>query len=232
MTRARVAGHLGALGGVLLAVAGLVQVVSGRDIPEWTGNKLAPVPLGVLTVVLAAVALLAAHRAWRPHDPRGVRALVALGLAGPGLLCLSTVGVLAWPPALLLTAAGVLAVAGSWRATAGAVTANRYRILLGALGCCQFLMAAAAAPLPTAAAVTGGAALLLAAALPRPGRATLVGLVAVGVVPLAVIGWAAVVPLVVAAVAIPIAVLRARGDRPHDGDLGAVRSMAASEPGS
>ena len=63
MTRARLAGHLGALGGVLLAVAGAIQIVFGRDIPEWTGNKLAPVPLGVLTVVLAAVTLLAAHRA-------------------------------------------------------------------------------------------------------------------------------------------------------------------------
>ena len=232
VTRARLAGHLGALGGVLLAVAGAIQIVFGRDIPEWTGNKLAPVPLGALTVVLAAVTLLAAHRARRPDDPPGVRAVVALGLAGPGLLCLSTVGVLAWLPALLLTSAGVLAVAGRWRATAGAVTANRYRILLGALGCCQFLMAAAAAPLPTAAAVVGGAALLLAAALPRPGPAPLAGLVALGVVPLAVVGWAAVVPLVVAVVAIPIAVLRARGDRPHDGDLGAVRSMAAQEAGS
>lgn len=225
------AARLGTVGGVLLAVAGVVQILAGHAIPAWTGNKLDPVPLGALTVALAVLAFAAAHRARRPSDPPGMRATVALGMAGPGLLCLSTVGVLAWVPAALLVVAGVLVV-DAWRQVGAAVAANRYRILLGVLGCCQLLMAAAAAPLPTAAAVVGGAALLLAAWLPRPGPGLLAGLVAVGVVPLAVVGWAAVVPLVVAVVAVPIAVLRPRRDRPHDGDLGAVRSMAETGPGS
>ncbi|MHC1563095.1 hypothetical protein ACR9E3_29395 [Actinomycetospora sp. C-140] len=198
------AARLGTAGAFLLAVAGVVQVAFGRAVPAWTGAKMAPVPLGLLTVALAALALPAARRARRPDDPPGLRAAVALGLAGPGLLCLSTVGVLAWLPAVLLVAAGVLVVAEGGRALATAVATHRYRVLLGALGCCQWLMAAAAAPVPTVAAVVGGAALLTAACLPRPSPAVVAGLVALGVVPLAVVGWAGIVPLVVAVAAIPL----------------------------
>ncbi|GLZ45275.1 hypothetical protein Acsp06_14600 [Actinomycetospora sp. NBRC 106375] len=199
------AARLGTAGALLLAVAGVVQVAFGRAVPAWTGAKAAPVPLGLLTVALAALAMLAAGRARRPDDPPGLRAAVALGLAGPGLLCLSTVGVLAWLPAALLVAAGALVVADGGRALVTAVAAHRYRVLLGALGCCQWLMAAAAAPVPTVAAVVGGAALLTAACLPHPGPAVLTGLVALGVVPLAVVGWAGIVPLVVAVAAVPLA---------------------------
>jgi len=210
----RVAARTGTAGAVLLGAAGLVQATLGAVIPDWTGAKLAPVGLGLLTVGLAGVALVAARR-FRTELPPGPRAAWALGSAGPGLLCLSTVGVLAWAPAVLLVAAAVLAVADGPGDSARAVAAHWPQVLLSALGGFQLLMAAAAPPWVMAVGAVSGTALVLAAWLPaRP--AVRVGLVLLGTVPLAVVGWYALVPLLVAAVALPIAaaVLRSRATEP------------------
>jgi hypothetical protein len=211
VTRGRVAAGLGTAGALLLGVAGLVQATLGAVIPDWTGDKLAPVGLGLLTVGLAALALVAARRVRLPGLPPGLRAAWALGLAGPGLLCLSTVGVLAWVPAALLVAAAALAVAGGARESARAVAAQWPQVLLSALGLGQLLMAAAAPPWLTAIGAVSGVALVLAAWLPaRTG--VLVALVLLGTAPLAIAGWFALVPPLVAVVALPIAavVLRSR----------------------
>ncbi len=211
MTRGRVAAGLGTAGALLLGVAGLVQATLGAVIPDWTGDKLAPVGLGLLTVGLAALALVAARRVRLPGLPPGLRAAWALGLAGPGLLCLSTVGVLAWVPAALLVAAAALAVAGGARESARAVAAQWPQVLLSALGLGQLLMAAAAPPWLTVIGAVSGVALVLAAWLPaRTG--VLVALVLLGTAPLAIVGWFALVPPLVAVVALPIAavVLRSR----------------------
>jgi hypothetical protein len=211
VTRGRVAAGLGTAGALLLGVAGLVQATLGAVIPDWTGDKLAPVGLGLLTVGLAALALVAARRVRLPGLPPGLRAAWALGLAGPGLLCLSTVGVLAWVPAALLVAAAALAVAGGARESARAVAAQWPQVLLSALGLGQLLMAAAAPPWLTAIGAVSGVALVLAAWLPaRTG--VLVALVLLGTAPLAIVGWFALVPPLVAVVALPIAavVLRSR----------------------
>ena len=207
----RVAARLGTAGALLLGAAGLVQTTLGAVIPDWTGDKLAPVGLGLLTVGLAALALVAARRVRLPGLPPGLRAAWALGLAGPGLLCLSTVGVLAWVPAALLVAAAALAVAGGARESARAVAAQWPQVLLSALGLGQLLMAAAAPPWLTAIGAVSGVALVLAAWLPaRTG--VLVALVLLGTAPLAIVGWFALVPPLVAVVALPIAavVLRSR----------------------
>ena len=199
----RVAARTGTAGAVLLGAAGLVQATLGAVIPDWTGAKLAPVGLGLLTVGLAGVALVAARR-FRTELSPGPRAAWALASAGPGLLCLSTVGVLAWAPAVLLVAAAVLAVADVAAESARAVAAHWPQVLLSALGGFQLLMAAAAAPRAMAVGAVSGTALVLAAWLPaRP--AVRVGLVLLGTVPLAVVGWYALVPPLVAAVALPIA---------------------------
>ena len=207
----RVASRIGTAGALLLGVAGLVQATLGAVIPDWTGDKLATVGLGLLTVGLAALALVAARRVRLPGLPPGLRAAWALGLAGPGLLCLSTVGVLAWVPAALLVAAAALAVAGGARESARAVAAQWPQVLLSALGLGQLLMAAAAPPWLTAIGAVSGVALVLAAWLPaRTG--VLVALVLLGTAPLAIVGWFALVPPLVAVVALPIAavVLRSR----------------------
>jgi hypothetical protein len=211
VTRGRVAAGLGTAGALLLGVAGLVQATLGAVIPDWTGDKLAPVGLGLLTVGLAGLALVAARRVRLPGLPPGQRAAWALGLAGPGLLCLSTVGVLAWAPAVLLVAAAALAVAGGARASARAVAAHWPQVLLSALGLCELLMAAAAPPWLTAIGAVSGVALVVAAWLPaRTG--VLVALVLLGTAPLAIVGWFALVPPLVAVLALPIAavVLRSR----------------------
>ena len=210
----RVAARIGTVGAVLLGAAGLVQATLGAVIPDWTGAKLAPVGLGLLTVGLAGVALVAARR-FRTELSPGPRAAWALASAGPGLLCLSTVGVLAWAPAVLLVAAAVLAVADGPGDSARAVAAHWPQVLLSALGGFQLLMAAAAAPWVMAVGAVSGTALVLAAWLPaRP--AVRVGLVLLGTVPLAAVGWYAFVPPLVAAVALPIAaaVLRSRATEP------------------
>ena len=199
----RVAARTGTAGAVLLGAAGLVQATLGAVIPDLTGAKLAPVGLGLLTVGLAGVALVAARR-FRTELSPGPRAAWALASAGPGLLCLSTVGVLAWAPAVLLVAAAVLAVADGPGDSARAVAAHWPQVLLSALGGFQLLMAAAAPPWVMAVGAVSGTALVLVAWLPaRP--AVRVGLVLLGTVPLAVVGWYALVPLLVAAVALPIA---------------------------
>jgi hypothetical protein len=211
VTRGRVAARLGTAGALLLGAAGLVQTTLGAVIPDWTGDKLAPVGLGLLTVGLAAVALVTARRFLRPGLSPGQRAAGALGLAGPGLLCLTTVGVLAWVPAVLLVGAGALAVADGPREAARAVVAHWPQVLLSVLGGYELLMAAAAPPWLMAVGAVSGTALVLAAWLPaRTG--VLVALVLLGTAPLAVAGWFAVVPVLVAVVALPIAatVLRSR----------------------
>jgi hypothetical protein len=212
----RVASRIGTAGALLLGVAGLVQATLGAVIPDWTGAKLAPVGLGLLTVGLAAVALLAARRFRTPDLPPGQRAAWALALAGPGLLCLSTVGVLAWAPAVLLVAAAVLAVADGARESARAVAAHWPQVLLSALGGFELLMAAAASPWIMVVGAVSGGSLVLAAWLPaRP--AVLVGLVLLGTAPLAVVGWFALVPPLVAAVALPIAAVVLRSHIPNTG---------------
>jgi hypothetical protein len=211
VNRTRAAARLGTAGALLLGAAGFVQITLGAVIPDWTGDKLAPVGLGLLTVGLAALALVAARRFLRADLSPGPRAAWALALVGPGLLCLTTVGVLAWAPAALLVAAGALAVADGARESARAVVAHWPQVLLSVLGGCQLLMAAAAPPWLMAVGAVSGTALVLAAWLPaRTG--VLVALVLLGTAPLAIAGWFALVPVLVAVVALPIAatILRAR----------------------
>ena len=110
-----------------------------------------------------------------------------------------------------LGTAGALTVAGGARESARAVAAQWLRVLLSALGLCQLLMAAAAPPWLTVIGAVSGVALVLAAWLPaRTG--VLVALVLLGTAPLAIVGWFALVPPLVAVVALPIAaaVLRSR----------------------
>ncbi|GAA1843468.1 hypothetical protein GCM10009836_23540 [Pseudonocardia ailaonensis] len=207
----RVAARTGVAGAVLLLLAGLVQITLGAVIPDWTGDKLAPVALGLLTVGLAALALLAALRLRRP-DPAGVRLAWAVALLGSGLLSLSTVGVLSWVPATLLTCAAVLAVARDRREALAAVAANRLRVLISALGCCQLLMAAGAAPLPMLVGALGGAAMITGAWLRTAPPGPRIGIALLGLLPFAGAAWFAIVPLLVALVAAPLVWIVVRRD--------------------
>ena len=197
--------RLGLTGSVLGVVVGLVQASLGSKIPDWTGDKREPVALGVLTVALALLAGLAAVRQSRTDRPLG-RIACAVGLLGPGLLCLTTAGRLWYVPALLLVLAAVLTVE-SWRETVSALAADWWRVLLSVLAATQLLMAAGAGPLVMAVGAIGGVA-ILAGAWSRSARG--LTLVLVGAVPFAVLTWTAVVPVLVAVEAAGLAVLLAR----------------------
>ena len=209
--RRRWATGLGIAGGMLGIAAGAVQASAGSRIPEWTGAKQSPVALGLLTVGLSALAVLAALRQRDPALSVRARAACALGLGGPALLCLSTAGRLWYLPCILLLAAGASTVDG-WRQTAGAIARDWTRILLSALGGFEILMAAGAAPAVLVVGVAGGSCLIVAAWLPPRRRWPLPVLLVVGTVPFTLLAWTALVPvlLAVAAAALAVPVLRAR----------------------
>jgi hypothetical protein len=204
VNRRRAVARLGLAGATLGAAAGLTQLTVGPRIPEWSGAKQAPVPLGILTVALALVAGWCAVRQQRPGLDAERRAAYALGLIGPGLLCLTTVGRLWYLPALLLLPAGLLTVE-QWRATATALAADWPRVLLSTLGGCELLMAAGAAPAAMIVGAAGGIILVVAAWRPAATRAVIWWPVVLGTVPFAVLAWTAVVPLLLVVEAVAIA---------------------------
>ena len=103
---------------------------------------------------------------------------------------------------MLLVIAGVQTI-HSWRDTAAAVATGWSQILLGALGCCELLMAAGSAPVPMVIGAVGGLSLVAAACLNDRRRWVLV---AIDTVPFAVVGWTAIVPLLLAVEAIALSV--------------------------
>lgn len=185
--RRRWAARLGVTGAGLGVAAGVVQAVAGYGIPEWTGAKQAYAALGLLTVGLSGLAGLAARRQRRPDLSRLGRAACALGLIGPGLLCLTTVGRLWYLPAVLLVVAGGLALD---RPVETAVVLGRDwgRLLLSGLGAGELLMAAGSGPLLGVVGGLGGLALIVAAWWRTAPRAALVGLLVAGTVPFAALG--------------------------------------------
>ncbi len=162
MSRQRLVTVLGLTGAGLGLVAGVVQTFLGSAIPEWTGDKLAYAALGIVTIGLFALALLATLRQRDQRLSLLARAACAVGMVGPGLLCLTTVGRLAYPPAVLLTAAGVLAVE-RWRETFSAIAASWGRVLVSLLGGCAMLAVAAGPGLIT---LVGGLAGLVLVVVP------------------------------------------------------------------
>jgi hypothetical protein len=209
--RHRLAGRLGVAGSALGVVAGAVQATTGPRIPEWTGAKAAPVALGLLTIVLSVVAGVAAARQRTPDLSVRAGAGCALGLIGPGLLCLSTVGRLWYLPAILLLAAGTMSI-DNWRDTGTAIAHDWLRVLLSALGACEVLMAAGAGPVLMAVGSVSGFALMAAAWLSAARIGVIVGLGALGTVPFAALAWTAIVPVVVAVLALLVALPVVRND--------------------
>jgi hypothetical protein len=100
---------LGVTGALLGVVAGVIQLAAGDEIPEWTGNKMQPVQLGIVTIVLSLLALACViHLKRRPEAPallRGIAVLLILGAAG---VCFSTVGRLWYVPGPLLIVSALL----------------------------------------------------------------------------------------------------------------------------
>jgi hypothetical protein len=212
--RHRLVALLGVVGAVLGVLAGLAQAALGSTIPEWTGAKAAPGPLGLLTMALSLVAGLAAFRQTRPDLNTGSRAITALTLIVPGLLCFTTVGRLWYVPGALLIVASLISVDG-WRETGTLVARSWMRCLLAILGASELVMAAGAPTLLLTVGAVGGLSLIAASWLTTPRRGTLVGLLIIGTVPFAVVAWTAVVPVLLLVVAAGIAIPLVRQTRLH-----------------
>lgn len=206
MSRRLLATRLGIAGAVLGIVAGLIQTIAGYGLPELTGDKLDNAGLGLLTIGLSVLAGAAALGQRRTRST-SARAGLALGMLGPGLLCLTTAGVVWYPAAVLLTAAAVLTI-DSWRQTGRMLVDNWPRVLLSALGACQILMVAAGPALVMVVGALGGILVMVAAWLPLTRWNAL--LLLAGTVPFVVLSWTAVIPVLVA---LEIAVLAAAGSR-------------------
>jgi hypothetical protein len=101
---------LGLIGVGLGVAAGLVQLVAGSNIPEWSGNKTDNAALGLTTVILS---LVAAAGLWHlRHNPvrwqRIGALLLVIACAG---VCFTTVGRLWYLPGPVIIAAAVLTFA-------------------------------------------------------------------------------------------------------------------------
>jgi hypothetical protein len=104
----------GVAGAALGIAAGIAQWAFGHEIPEWTGNKLHPVQLGIITVVLSLIALAAVVFARRsPTISPRAQVAVATAILLAAAVCFTTVGRLWYVPGPLLIIAAGLLLAGS-----------------------------------------------------------------------------------------------------------------------
>ncbi len=210
----RIAGVLGLIGGGLGVMVGLIQATFGTDIPNWTGHKAAPLPLGLLTVGLSVISVLAARQLQtRPGLPTGQRLVAALGLLIPGSLCFSTGGALWYVPGAILFTGGVYAVIGGEAHRTREVIATTWPLLLvSALGAFEVLMAVSAGSVMTAAVGVAGGVALMAAPWPQSARLRM-ALLIIGTVPFALLTWWSVASplLAVVALAVGLTALRRPG---------------------
>jgi hypothetical protein len=104
----------GIVGAVLGLLAGMVQWGWGAEIPEWTGNKLHPVQLGIITILLSVLALACiVFVDRRPKAPAIQRATALLGILATAGICFTTVGRLWFVPGPLLLASAAFTLFAS-----------------------------------------------------------------------------------------------------------------------
>jgi hypothetical protein len=107
--------RLGVTGGILGAVAGLIELTVGAQIRPWIGNKENPAVLGVVTLLLSGLALGATLSARNAKTPTNdARLAIFLGVWLPAMICFTTVGRLWYLPGLLLTVATLLLARQYW----------------------------------------------------------------------------------------------------------------------
>jgi hypothetical protein len=190
------------------AAVGAVQASVGSHIPDWTGNKNSPVALGVLTVVLSLLAMGCAFGLARlPRHDAGRRLALTIGLLIPAGLCFSTVGRLWWLPGPLLLCAAALALGADPRGDyARLIRTHWHAVLLGVLGAAELLMAVSASPISAVVCILGGLALIAAPWVAAHSRSTSWILLVIGVVPFAALTYWAVIPVLLAVLALLIGV--------------------------
>jgi hypothetical protein len=160
---------LGVVGATFGLIAGLVELMAGPMMREWVGNKQDTTRLGIVTVVLATIALVSALvLVHRPAADPPRRFALALGLLLPGLICFTTVGRLWYLPGALLVTAGTIVAAGGWderRAIAAAAQRSWTAMLVAILALFYVFLGATSLGLAGAVGIGGGLLILTLVAL-------------------------------------------------------------------
>jgi hypothetical protein len=197
------------MGASLGIVAGLVELTLGPHLRSWVGSKQDTTRLGLATITLSAIALLAAVT-WlqRRETSPGTRLLVVVGLIVPGVICFTTVGRAWYVPGALLVAAAAEAAA-ELREDAREVVQTISRRLPAALtvvlGAFYVFLGATALGVAGLLGIGGGITIIAIAALPSRipmGVASLV-LVAAAL-PFAVLMWWSIVTPLLAILVVTI----------------------------
>jgi hypothetical protein len=209
---------LGLAGGALGVVAGVLELAIGPDIRSWVGGKQDPTRLGVVTLVLSAIALGAAlwlRRTGRP-PPSAVLAAAA-ALLVPGLVCFTTVGRLWYLPGPLLILAGLGVLAWGGHSRGALLDDLRHRwlgILTAFLAVLYILLGVTELGLVGALAIAGGVvilgAVLAGARLAGTARASMI---VAGALPFALAGWWSIVAPLAGLLLAGIALAALRQDR-------------------
>lgn len=133
----RLAYQLGVIGGVLGALAGLIELTVGALIRPWIGNKENPAVLGVVTLLLSGMAFGAMISARNLEAPTNDSKLaIFLGIFLPAMICFTTVGRLWYLPGPLLTVTALLLAYQYWfgaePASLAGTSSNIGRLVAGA----------------------------------------------------------------------------------------------------
>jgi hypothetical protein len=204
----RLIGAIGAAGATLGVVVGLVELTVGPSIRSWVGDKQDTTRLGLATLLLAALALVASLSLRRTGSSPPARLAAAIVLLVPGLICFTTVGRLWYLPGALLVAAGAAALADLRKDTKtvrAALDRNWATILTAVLALFYVFLGATALGLAGVLGIVGGVAALAALAL-RMRLPHVVGLVilTVATLPFALLTWWSVAVPVIGSLLIAI----------------------------
>jgi hypothetical protein len=197
----RLIGAIGAAGAALGVAAGLAELTLGPSIRSWVGNKQDTTRLGLATLLLAALAVLAALALRRPGASPPARLAAAIGLLVPGLICFTTVGRLWYLPGAILVPAGAAALADLRKDTKtvrAALDRNWAAILTAVLALFYVFLGATALGLAGVLGIVGGVAVLAALELRRRlPHAVGLAILTVATLPFALLTWWSVaVPLI------------------------------------
>jgi uncharacterized membrane protein YozB (DUF420 family) len=212
----RLGGRLAAVGASAGVLAGFAELALGAHIRAWVGNKQDTTRLGVATITLSAIALLAAVTWLRRKDASpGRRLLIVAGLIVPGVICFTTVGRAWYLPGGLLVVAAAMA-ASELREDAREVLDTISRSWLAALafvlGAFYIFLGATALGVPGVLGVVGGITIIAVVATSSrvPSRVGSFTLVAAAL-PFAVLTWWSIVTPLLAITTIAIGWRALRG---------------------
>jgi hypothetical protein len=194
----RLGAYLATMGASLGILAGLAELTLGPHIRSWVGNKQDTTRLGLATITLSAIALLAAVTWLQRREPSpGTRLLIVVGLIVPGVICFTTVGRAWYLPGALLVAGTATAASELRKDTRGVVeTISRHWLaaLTVVLGAFYIFLGATALGIAGVLGIGGGITILVIVALSSriPTRVASLALVAAAL-PFALLTWWSIV---------------------------------------